>query len=334
MFKKWKEFKERKIQEAQIKKFGTALDEETDPSKNIESEIDLAVEKIEIEQLREKHFKKEKRKTRLKLSFKITVWILVVGVLVRGLTFNDQIQLPKEKEVVHRTFLKDYVAHVFSFPQSEESKTILEKYSLKPFNPFSIDGNVIAGQNMNNIEIYRIEEIEKNLTEYYVYGTLQTTLKKENKNEYRKMHLKITVFENEGQLMVVKPIEFIVAKDKNFSNDDKKRISADIYPVVKGKESASQKEQEDIKTTIDLFLKTYSEDYNKSLVLTTNENLLPLSKGVKLQFKALKQVILLENELHVYIQVNETVDKLFSSEKEYLVILDKNTKKVKKMEGR
>lgn len=331
MLKKWKEFKERKIQESQIKKFGTTLDEETEFT---ESEVNLSVEKIEIEQLREKHFKKERQKMRFKLAFKIMIWILVVGVLIKGLTFNDQIQLPKEKEVIHRTFLKDYVTHTFAFPQNEEDKMMLEKYSLKPFNPFSIDGNVIANQNMNNIEVYRIEEIEKNLTEYYVYGTLQTTLKNENKNEYRKMHLKITVFENEGQLMVVKPIEFIVAKNKNFSDDDKKRIATDIFPVAKGKESVSQKDQEDIKTTIDLFLKTYSEDYNKSLVLTTNENLLPLSKGVKLQFKALKQVTLLDNELHVSIQVNESVDKLFNSEKEYLVILDKNTKKIKKMEGR
>lgn len=330
VLKKFREFKNKKIEEAQIKKFGTKLDnaEEID-----DKEIYIAEQKVKIELAREKFYRSQKIKWALKWAGKVVLSLMVLGVLANGLSLQNNVTFPEEKGVVNRTVLKEYVQSYFQYPSSEEIKKNILKYSVRDFGAFAFDESVL-NQKIDNIEIYKIDKIDSEKYEYYLSGNLVTTLKQNNQVLNRNIYFKIKTHEKDKKVLITQPLEMIVGTENLFSDEDKKVLLEQLNKNPKGKNETSDKEKNDLKIALDLFFKTYSEDRNKALVLTSNLNLLELSKGTKLQLKDIKDIVVMEQELFVVASVNEQFEKTMSIEKTYVLLIDKSTKKIKKVEVR
>lgn len=333
-FKKLDEFVSKKTQEAQQKKglHPTEIEEIEEIEEEEEEERQQQIQVIA--QARKKYYRHEKRKNIVKKTGIFFLGFLFLITMLRSFKTTKPMQVDVNQALMVETFLEEYYTNYFVFPKTKESTAFIEQFHYQGEQKLKVEQTVVK-QTVEDIKVYKTEKINEQENWFYSTANLKTTYKAKEKEEVttQRIYLKDRVLMDNKQKIIVLSNTPFVKKEIAFFNPKEKETFKSENKSFTNTTSMSEKEKEEVKNTLDLFFHTYSENNEKAFILTKGIELLPLSEGVQLELATMGSIGLnKQNQYYVSVTVNERIHDLLQNQRTYFLVLEKETKKIIRME--
>lgn len=279
-----------------------------------------------------KELEKKTRKYNRKQKLKNICIVIILGLGIFG-GYKSLMEVDSSQEQVeaeNQTFVKTYASNYFMYP-NENSTKYLEKFTLD--NTWRCEfENELEFSKISDIEVYKVKlDKKKNeVSSYYMYGDLTT--KKENEDQVTNtIYFRIDVAKQGSSFLVVKPlintgVSIASIKDEDVKNEYK-------FKGDSTNQTLDESEQENLKETLELFIKTWNDNPVQARLLTSNKKIVEdLDSNIKLTLETLNSSSQDDDTIYAEAKIVESYLNVYSSTRTYYFEIDRDKQKIKKME--
>lgn len=296
-----------------------------------QNEQDEPIEESE-EQLEERLQKKLKSNTR---RYRIKRWLtMILMVLVSIGGFKSLISRDKPSAsalaVNDYAFVEEYLQNYFRYPKETIENEFLTKFTIDEGWKVDYGFDTVKSAELKGVDIYFVKQNTDGSISYYVKNVLEMK-DKEDKDIPEEFDLKITVAQKNGGYLVIKPLEMVYTQSIPMSDEDKKDYKNN-HSTSSGTD-CNETEKEELKNTVDLFLKTYVSDYSQArLLLQDPSKLDPVSPATKISVQNVVSARKTDKSYLVDVNVIIETGEILKQSRTYHFEIDKNTNKILEME--
>lgn len=264
-------------------------------------------------------------------SKKVLIWLVVILGLVGGFKSLMQVEsLNVSADAENQMFVKTYALNYFQYP-TEDSKKYLDKFTLDPLwrCEFDID---LERSKLSNPEIYKtkLRDAQKNIVSYYMYGELATKMKEENEVKNR-IYFRIDVAKSGSSFLVVKPVFHNEVAISSVQDEEKRKEY--VLQTNETSQSLKEDEMQEVRKTLELFVKTYNDNPEQAKLLTSNRKIIEaLDKNVVVTLDSISSATQDDETIYVKVKMSEAYLNAYKVQKNYYFEMDKEKQKIKKME--
>lgn len=273
-----------------------------------------------------KEWKKVNRKKTIKRW--IITLIILLGVFggYKSLFSPEKAVVPTE--VTDATFVKQYAENYYSYPTSEQSKKYIDKFTINNDESISYSQDV-EYVSISNIQIYDVKVLATNSYRYYATASMHTKVK-DTDEVTKEICFSIDYIKEGKKYFVVKPVKFVSSSIKSIDEESKSKYK---FEPDSSNEQMTDKEKEDVKQTIDLFLKTYNDDYQQAKLLTSGKSVIDkLDPNTKLTLDAIQSTSKDDDTYYITTKVVEEYSDVITMKRSYYFEVSRDKNKITKME--
>lgn len=273
-----------------------------------------------------KEWKKVNRKKTIK-NWIITL-IVLLGVFggYKSLFSSEKTVVPTE--VTDATFVKQYAENYYSYPTSEQSKKYIDKFTINNDESISYSQDV-EYVSISNVQIYDVKVLATNSYRYYATASMHTKVK-DTDEVTKEICFSIDYIKEGKKYFVVKPVKFVSSSIRSIDEENKNKYK---FEPDSSNEQMTDKEKEDVKQTIDLFLKTYNDDYQQAKLLTSGKSVIDkLDPNTKLTLDAIQSTSKDDDTYYITTKVVEEYSDVVTMKRSYYFEVSRDKNKITKME--
>ncbi|MDH6367872.1 MULTISPECIES: hypothetical protein [unclassified Breznakia] len=273
-----------------------------------------------------KEWKKVNRKKTIK-NWIITL-IVLLGVFggYKSLFSSEKTVVPTE--VTDATFVKQYAENYYSYPTSEQSKKYIDKFTINNDESISYSQDV-EYVSISNVQIYDVKVLATNSYRYYATASMHTKVK-DTDEVTKEICFSIDYIKEGKKYFVVKPVKFVSSSIRSIDEENKSKYK---FEPDSSNEQMTDKEKEDVKQTIDLFLKTYNDDYQQAKLLTSGKSVIDkLDPNTKLTLDAIQSTSKDDDTYYITTKVVEEYSDVITMKRSYYFEVSRDKNKITKME--
>lgn len=306
------------------------LHRDNDSSNNETVGEEVEMTEDELSERRLKLYKKIQRKQKIK---KVMVCFLLLFPILGGMKslFTSPIQIEKE-EVADVIFATEYARKYYEYPKSDETKDFLDQFTLNNEESITYIEN-LEYMKIEETEFYLIESIAHPIegTVYRYYG--RSKIKSKVKDEEVKngeISFSLDIAKKSDEYLVIRPVARVTRTIHGIAEEDVHK-SMKLKPKTTN-QTLDESEQESLKQTITLFLKTYNSDYEQAKLLSTDNRVIDsLDPTVSFELDVISSATQDDDVVYVQARIREIYSE-FTSVRSYYIELNRENNKVRKME--
>ncbi|MDF9825183.1 hypothetical protein M2475_001617 [Breznakia sp. PF5-3] len=303
---------------------------EKNPDEKATKDQEVVEEKSEDELVNErlKIWKKIQRKQKMKKS--VVLFFLVFAIIGGYKSLLETTPATEYEEISDEVFVRTYMEAYFEYPQSEESKKVISVFTLKNEEVVNYPEE-LESLRVSKINFYKVKSLKQEYKSYRYYAEIKIEIKLQDQEPtIDTMYVRADVAKEGDRYAITRPLLFTSYDVKGISDEEI------LGKLTLEKESTNQQlsddEHKQVKQTLNLFFKTYSDDYKQAKLLTTSSHVIDkLDPHVEIKLQTITSATQDDDYMYLQVKVDES-DKYVTRTRNYYIEIKKENNKIKKME--
>ncbi len=280
----------------------------------------------ELEQRLQLQLKRQKQRIQVKKGFAyLLIALVVIGGLKSLFTINEDI--PYVKAVNDYAFVEEYMTHYLHYPQNEEDRDYLELFALESWR-CEYDQQLETAD-IDDLTIYHVVHNDNDTDTYYmtIHLSIQT---KDTQNENLPLYVKMTLAQRNDCYLVIAPIDMAYTQVAGMPDEMKEEFKRS--QSMEG-EDCSDTEKQELEMTIQLFLKTYTADFEQARLLLMNPSTLDrLDPTTEISLEHVNSIRKTSKEYMIDADVLVISSQTLTQRRKYHFVIDQASNKILEME--